>query len=67
MGRLIDYFVDNATDLMFNFAGFLVVYMIARLLKASPIVATSFGVLPLLVAYYVQHPDSPTRLFAMLG
>jgi hypothetical protein len=57
---------DNAADLLFTFAAFLVVYLIARLLKATPLVALCFGVLPPLLAYIVQHPDSPTNLLAML-
>jgi len=67
MGRLIDILADNAADLLFNFAGFLVVYLVARLMRATPLVAMCFGVLPLLVAYFVQHPDSPTRILQLLG
>ena len=58
---------DNAADLLFAFAAFLIVYLIARLLKANALVATSFGVLPPLTAYILLHPESPARLLAMLN
>ena len=67
MGWLMTVVADNAADLLFTFAAFIIVYLVARLLKASPLVAMSFGVLPLLVAYLLQHPESPTRLLAMLN
>lgn len=67
MGRLLALLADNAADLLFTFAAFLVVYLIARLLKANPLIATCFGVLPPLVAYMLLHPESPTRLLAMLN
>lgn len=51
MGRLMALIADNAADLLFTFAIFLIVYLIARLLKASPPAAMCFGVLPPLVAY----------------
>ena len=67
MGRLIDFMADNASDLLFNFSAFIIVYLIARLLKSNMLVAACFGVLPLLVAYLVQHPGSTNRLIAMLN
>ena len=58
---------DNAADLLFGFAAFLIVYLIARLLKASPLIATCFGVLPPSMAYMLQHPESPIGFLAMLN
>ena len=58
---------DNAADLLFTFAIFLIVYLIARLLKASPLAAMCFGVLPPLVAYILQHPGSTTSLIGLLN
>ncbi|WP_332691003.1 hypothetical protein [Devosia sp.] len=67
MGRLMALLADNAANLLFAFAAFLIVYLIARLLNASPLVAMCFGVLPPLVAYILRHPDSPTSLLALLN
>lgn len=66
MGRLFNLLTENTADLLFAFAAFLIVYLIARLLKASPLAAICFGVLPPLMAYIVQHPTGPTQLFGML-
>lgn len=66
MGRLSDILADNAADLLFNLAAFLIVYVIARLFRAGPVLAMGFAVMPLLIAYLMQHPDSSTRLFALL-
>lgn len=66
MHRLMTLVTDNAVDLLFTFAAFLIVYLIARLLKASPLAAMCFGVLPPLVAYLIQHPYGPTSLLALL-
>jgi hypothetical protein len=66
MARLIDMLTANAADLLFNFAAFLIVYLVARLLRATPLVALCFGVLPPLLAYLVQHPDNPTSILALL-
>jgi hypothetical protein len=67
VGQLIALLADNAADLLFAFAAFLIVYLIARLLQANALVALSFGVLPPLVAYILRHPESPTQLLAMLN
>lgn len=67
MGRLIAFMADNASDLLFNFAAFIIVYLIARLLRTNVLVAACFGVLPLLVAYVVQHPGSTNQLIALLN
>jgi hypothetical protein len=66
IGRLTALVADNAVELLFAFAAFLIVYLIARLLKATPLVAVCFGVLPLLMAYLGQHPYGPVSLLAML-
>ena len=67
MGWLMTLVADNAADLLFAFAAFLIVYLIARLLNANGLIALSFGVLPPLVAYILRHPESPTQLLAMLN
>ena len=67
MGRLMALLTDNAADLLFAFAAFLIVYLIARLLRANVLVALSFGALPPLVAYILWHPESSTGLLAMLN
>lgn len=66
MWRLKALVVDNAADFLFNLAGFLIIYLVARQFRASPLMAMSFAVLPLLVAFLMQHPDSSSRLYAML-
>lgn len=66
-GRLTTLVTENAADLLFTFAAFLIVYLIARLLKATPLAAMCFGVLPPLLAYIVQHPHNPTSLLALLN
>jgi hypothetical protein len=67
MGRFTALLADNAANLLFAFAAFLIVYLIARLLSASPLVAMCFGVLPLLVAYMARHPHSQAGLLALLN
>ena len=67
MRWLTTLLADNTADLLFAFAAFLIVYLIARLLKANPLIALSFGVLPPLLAYILRHPGSPTQLLAMLN
>ena len=57
---------DHAVDLLFTFSAFLIVYVIARLMKASPLVAMCFGVLPPLVAYLLQHPGGAGNILALL-
>ena len=57
---------DHAAELLFAFAAFLIVYLIARLLKSTPLVALCFGVLPPLMAYLMQHPGGPTSVLALL-
>ena len=57
---------DNAVDLLFTFSAFLIVYVIARLMKASPLVAMCFGVLPPLVAHLLQHPGRAANILALL-
>lgn len=66
MGRLNEFLADNAADLLFNFAAFIIVYLIARLLRASPLIAMAFAVLPPLLAYAWQHPSSTTSLLGLL-
>lgn len=66
MNRLLGFLVDNATDLLFNFAAFLIVYLIARLLRSNVLVALAIAVLPPLLAYAVQHQTGPTSLLALL-
>ena len=65
--RLIALLTENVADLLFTVAAFLIVYLIARLLKAGPLAAMCFGVLPPLVAYLVQHPNKATSLLALLN
>jgi hypothetical protein len=67
MGRFMALLADNAANLLFAFAAFLIVYLIARLLNASPLVAMCFGVLPPLVAYMLRHPHSHSSLLALLN
>lgn len=67
MGRFMALLADNAANLLFAFAAFLIVYLIARLLNASPLVAMCFGVLPPLVAYILRHPHSQSSLLALLN
>lgn len=67
MGWLIDVVTENALDLLVTSGTFLVVYMIARFCNATPLMAMCFGVLPPLMAYIVQNPDTPNRLFAMFS
>ncbi|UJW84657.1 hypothetical protein [Devosia sp. SL43] len=66
VGQLMALAADNAVELLFAFAAFLIVYLIARLLNATPLVSVCFGVLPPLVAYLGQHPQGPTSLLALL-
>jgi hypothetical protein len=65
MGRLLGFMADNAVDLMFNVAAFLIVYLIARLLRANMLVALSIAVLPLLIAFMFQHRSGSTSLLAL--
>jgi hypothetical protein len=67
MGRLMALLADNAANLLFASAAFLIVYLIARLLNASPLVAMCFGVLPPLLAYMVGNPRGPVSLLALLS
>jgi hypothetical protein len=66
MARLIDLLTANAADILFNFAAFLIIYLVARLMRVSPLVALCFGVLPPLLAYLVQHPNNPTSILSLL-
>lgn len=67
MSRLWTMLEANAVDLLFNLAAFLVIYVIARMMfRSSPLVAMCFGVLPLLLAYVIQHPTGPAQLLASL-
>lgn len=66
-GRLTALATENAADLLFTFAAFLIVYLVARLLKSTPLAAMCFGVLPPLIGYIVQHPNNPTSLLALLN
>ncbi len=66
MARLWGVLEVHGTELLFNLAAFLIVYLVARLFRASPLVAMCFGVLPLLLAFLIQHPTGPARLFALL-
>lgn len=67
MARFMALLADNGANLLFAFAAFLIVYLIARLLKASPLVAMCFGVLPPLMAYMLSHPHSQANLLALLS
>jgi hypothetical protein len=66
VARLTEFLSDNAADLLFNFAAFIIVYLIARLLRANPLVAMCFAVLPPVLAYAFQHPSGSTSLLALL-
>lgn len=66
MQRVLDYFADHAANLMIGFTFLLGVYLIARLLRASPIVALAFAALPVGVLYLVQHPHLSSQLMAGL-
>ena len=47
-------------------AFFLICYLVARLLKVSPPIALGFAALPMLVLYWMQNPNAPARLIAMI-
>jgi hypothetical protein len=64
---VLDYLAANAADLAYGVAFFLVCYLIARLLKVAPPLALAFAVLPMLVLYWMQNPNAPARLLAMLS
>lgn len=66
MTRLLTFLADNAADLLFNFAAFLIVYLIARLLRGNILVSMAIAVLPPLMAYAFQHPSGSTSLLALL-
>lgn len=65
MGRFLHILSDNVVDLLFNFSAFLIVYLIARLLKANMLVALCIAVLPLLIAFMFQHRTGSTSLLAL--
>ncbi len=67
MRRVTEFLAANAAELMFGLTLFLIVYLIARLLKASPVMALSFAALPLAIAYVMLNPNSPARLLAALS
>ena len=66
MRSVLDYLAANAADLAYSVAFFLICYLIARLLKIAPPVALGFAALPMLVLYWLQNPNAPARLMAML-
>ena len=66
MRPLLDYLAANAADIAYSVAFFLICYLIARLLKISPPIALGFAALPMLVLYWMQNPNVPARLMAMI-
>lgn len=67
MARLWSMVEGNATELLFNLAAFLIVYLVARMFRSSPPLAMCFGVLPLLLVFVMQHPSGPAQFLASLG
>ena len=67
MQGVFAYLADNAADLLLNAAFCLSVYMIARLLKASPSAALVFAAIPFGAILLLQNPVMPNRLIALLG
>jgi len=67
MSVVFAYLADNAADLLLNVTFGLSVYLIARLLKASPPAALAFAAIPFGVILWLQNPAMPGRLMAMLG
>lgn len=67
MSGLLAYLADNAADLLLNATFGLSVYMIARLLKASPFAAIVFAAIPFGAILLLQNPAVPNRLMALLG
>lgn len=66
MGRLMDVLAHNAADLLFNFAVLLIVYLIARILRANMLTALAVAVMPPLLAYAFRHPTGASSLLALL-
>lgn len=67
MGRWISLVTANAAELLWIGSGVLAIYLIARLLKAHPLLALTIAFLPLAVAYFFYHPGSPSQFIAMMG
>mgnify|MGYP000336130374 FL=1 len=67
MSGLLAYLADNAADLLLNATFGLSVYLIARLLKASPPAALVFAAIPFGAILLLQNPAVPNRLIALLG
>ena len=66
MARFLAFIADNDVDLLFNVAAFLIVYLIARLLRANMLVSLAIAVLPPLMAYAFLHPTGTTSLLSLL-
>jgi hypothetical protein len=66
MRPVLDYLAANAADIAYSVAFFLICYLVARLLKVSPPIALGFAALPMLVLYWMQNPNAPARLIAMI-
>ena len=66
MRGLIEFVTANAADLMINLAFFLIIYLIARLLRAGPMAALVFAAIPMLGILVLLNPWLPPRLMAML-
>lgn len=58
MGRLTTFFGANGADLLFGVAAFLIIYLVARMMKASALIALSFATAPVMLAYFVLHPQA---------
>lgn len=67
MRGLFAYMADNGADLLLNLAFCLIVYLVARLLKANPAVALVFAAIPMVMIFLLQNPGVPRGLMAMLG
>lgn len=67
MKQLFASLSDNAADIAYGVAFFLICYLIARLLKVAPPMALGFAALPMLVLYWLQNPGVPARLMAALS
>ncbi|SMQ85659.1 hypothetical protein SAMN06295905_2947 [Devosia lucknowensis] len=66
MRGLLAYLSANAADLLINLAFFLIVYLIARILKAGPMAALVIAAIPMVAIAFLLNPMLPPRLMAML-
>lgn len=67
MRGLIGFVSANAADLLINLAFFLIIYLVARLLKAGPIAAMIVAAIPMLGIVVLLNPWLPPRLLSLLG